>query len=228
MGRGKIVIRRIENATSRQVTFSKRRKGLLKKARELSILCDAEVGVIIFSSTGRLHEFSSSSMATIIERFRKLREVHNQLLNPASEVKFWEMEAVILRQQLHLLQESHRQIMGQELSGLDVNALHDLENKLETSLKTVRGKKDKTLLDEIKELNRKENVMHAENIELYKKVHLARQEHDDLLRKIYRTKDVNNEASKNNRVPASVGSSCDLQTSMTLQLSQPQATKQHK
>jgi len=60
MGRGKIVIRRIDNSTSRQVTFSKRRTGLLKKARELSILCDAEVGVIIFSSTSRLHEFSST------------------------------------------------------------------------------------------------------------------------------------------------------------------------
>jgi len=60
MGRGKIVIRRIDNLTSRQVSFSKRRNGLLKKAKELSILCDAEVGLIIFSSTGRLYEFSST------------------------------------------------------------------------------------------------------------------------------------------------------------------------
>jgi MADS-box transcription factor, plant len=60
MGRGKIVIRRIDNLTSRQVTFSKRRNGLLKKAKELSILCDAEVGLIVFSSTGRLYEFCST------------------------------------------------------------------------------------------------------------------------------------------------------------------------
>ncbi|KAF7817058.1 MADS-box transcription factor [Senna tora] len=60
MGRGKIVIRRIDNSTSRQVTFSKRRNGLLKKAKELAILCDAEVGVMIFSSTGKLYDFSSS------------------------------------------------------------------------------------------------------------------------------------------------------------------------
>ncbi|RZC82210.1 hypothetical protein C5167_045000 [Papaver somniferum] len=64
MGRGKIVIRRIDNTTSRQVTFSKRRNGLLKKARELSILCDAEVGLMIFSSTGKLYEFSSTNMLT--------------------------------------------------------------------------------------------------------------------------------------------------------------------
>ncbi|KAH0977151.1 hypothetical protein GBA52_026870 [Prunus armeniaca] len=64
MGRGKIVIRRIDNSTSRQVTFSKRRNGLLKKAKELSILCDAEVGLIIFSSTGRLYDYASTSMGS--------------------------------------------------------------------------------------------------------------------------------------------------------------------
>jgi hypothetical protein len=60
MVRGKIQMKKIENATSRQVTFSKRRNGLLKKAFELSVLCEAEVAVIIFSQKGRLHEFSSS------------------------------------------------------------------------------------------------------------------------------------------------------------------------
>ncbi|KAK3009279.1 hypothetical protein RJ639_014322 [Escallonia herrerae] len=60
MGRGKIVIRRIDNSASRQVTFSKRRNGLLKKAKELSILCDAEVGLVIFSSTGKLYDYAST------------------------------------------------------------------------------------------------------------------------------------------------------------------------
>ena len=65
MGRGKIVIKRIEDSTSRQVTFSKRRNGLLKKARELSILCDAQVGVIVFSSTGKLYEYGSSKYVCV-------------------------------------------------------------------------------------------------------------------------------------------------------------------
>lgn len=59
MGRGKIEIKRIENATNRQVTFSKRRGGLLKKANELAVLCDARVGVVIFSSTGKMFEYCS-------------------------------------------------------------------------------------------------------------------------------------------------------------------------
>ncbi|WMV27176.1 hypothetical protein MTR67_020561 [Solanum verrucosum] len=69
MGRGKIVIRRIDNSTSRQVTFSKRRNGLLKKAKELAILCDAEAGVIIFSSTGKLYEYSNTSQGSRINHF---------------------------------------------------------------------------------------------------------------------------------------------------------------
>ena len=60
MVRGKTQMKRIENATSRQVTFSKRRNGLLKKAFELSVLCDAEVALIVFSTRGKLYEFSSS------------------------------------------------------------------------------------------------------------------------------------------------------------------------
>jgi len=60
MTRQKIPIKKIDNLTARQVTFSKRRRGLFKKALELSTLCDAEIGLIVFSSTGRLFEYSSS------------------------------------------------------------------------------------------------------------------------------------------------------------------------
>jgi MADS-box transcription factor len=60
MGRGRIEIKKIENTSSRQVTFSKRRGGLFKKANELAVLCDAQVAVIIFSQTGKLYEISST------------------------------------------------------------------------------------------------------------------------------------------------------------------------
>lgn len=61
LGRGKIEIKRIENTTNRQVTFCKRRNGLLKKAYELSVLCDAEVALIVFSNRGRLYEYSNNN-----------------------------------------------------------------------------------------------------------------------------------------------------------------------
>ncbi|XP_066379617.1 MADS-box transcription factor 14-like [Miscanthus floridulus] len=61
MRRGKVQLKRIENKINRQVTFSKRRSGLLKKAQEISVLCDAEVALIIFSTQGKLYEYSTDS-----------------------------------------------------------------------------------------------------------------------------------------------------------------------
>lgn len=61
MGRGKIEIKKIENPTNRQVTYSKRRLGLMKKAKELTVLCDAEVLIIMVSSTGKFAEYCSPS-----------------------------------------------------------------------------------------------------------------------------------------------------------------------
>uniref|UniRef100_A0A453GCZ7 MADS-box domain-containing protein n=1 Tax=Aegilops tauschii subsp. strangulata TaxID=200361 RepID=A0A453GCZ7_AEGTS len=58
--RGRVELRRIEDRTSRQVRFSKRRSGLFKKAFELSLLCDAEVALLVFSPAGKLYEYSSS------------------------------------------------------------------------------------------------------------------------------------------------------------------------
>lgn len=69
MGRVKVEIKKIENTSSRQVTFTKRRGGLLKKAKELAVLCDAEVGVIVFSGTGKLYEFASFGYVYVKERF---------------------------------------------------------------------------------------------------------------------------------------------------------------
>lgn len=60
MAREKIKIRKIDNITARQVTFSKRRRGIFKKAEELSVLCDADIALIIFSATGKLFDFSTS------------------------------------------------------------------------------------------------------------------------------------------------------------------------
>lgn len=84
MGRVKLQIKRIENTTNRQVTFSKRRNGLIKKAYELSVLCDVDVALIMFSPSGRVSLFSGNkSIEEILARYVNLPDhdrgrLHNQ------------------------------------------------------------------------------------------------------------------------------------------------------
>lgn len=59
MGRVKLEIKKIENPTNRQVTYSKRRNGLVKKAYELSVLCDIDLALIMFSPSGKLTQYSN-------------------------------------------------------------------------------------------------------------------------------------------------------------------------
>ncbi|XP_010518976.1 PREDICTED: agamous-like MADS-box protein AGL21 isoform X2 [Tarenaya hassleriana] len=184
MGRGKIVIQRIDNSASRQVTFSKRRKGLMKKAKELSILCDAEVALLIFSSTGKLHEFASTSVRSVIERYNSIKGEELQLLNPASAVKFWQREAAMLRQQVQSLHDSYRQLIGEELGHLSVKDLATLENQLEASLGSVRMKKEQMLSDRLQSLSEKGNLIYQENIELHKKLDQIGQENIELYNKV--------------------------------------------
>ncbi|KAF8024987.1 hypothetical protein BT93_F1979 [Corymbia citriodora subsp. variegata] len=108
MAREKIRIKKIDKLTARQVTFWKRR-GLMKKAQELSVLCDADVSLIIFSATGKLCDFSRS-----------------------------------------------RQIKGEDLEGLNVEELEQLEKKLE----------DERTWKEINKLQRKEPQLIKENKQL--------------------------------------------------------------
>ncbi|KAL6883743.1 hypothetical protein ACP4OV_011157 [Aristida adscensionis] len=69
LGRQKIVISLIKKEEARQVCFSKRRKGLFKKASELSIMCGAMVGAIFFSPFGRAFSFGHPSVEAVIKRF---------------------------------------------------------------------------------------------------------------------------------------------------------------
>ncbi|KAK1381060.1 hypothetical protein POM88_027804 [Heracleum sosnowskyi] len=82
MGRGKVQLKKIENKINRQVTFSKRRGGLVKKAHEISVLCDAEVALIVFSTKGKLFEYSSdlSDLVLHILFVEVAARVNNSLL----------------------------------------------------------------------------------------------------------------------------------------------------
>ncbi|CAK9217002.1 unnamed protein product [Sphagnum jensenii] len=168
MGRGKIEIKKIENPTSRQVTFSKRRGGLLKKAHELAVLCDAEVALIVFSSTGKLFEFASpSSMRDILDRYNKCPD---GVQTGGSNSDFLGREVVKLRQQVERLQSTQRHMLGEDLSALTVPDLLQLEQQLDIGSSRVQARKNQLLLEEIEDLQRKEHELQQANAELLQKL----------------------------------------------------------
>ncbi|PIN18520.1 hypothetical protein CDL12_08803 [Handroanthus impetiginosus] len=109
----------------------------------------------------------------------------------------------------------------EELSGLKVKDLQNLENQLEMSLRGVRVRKDQILIDEIQELSRKGNLIQQENMELYKKVNLIRQENMELYKKAYGTRDATR-AESNSFVANSSNIRDDPNAHVCLQLCQPQ------
>ncbi|XP_057464307.1 floral homeotic protein AGAMOUS-like isoform X2 [Actinidia eriantha] len=149
-GRGKIEIKRIENTTNRQVTFCKRRNGLLKKAYELSVLCDAEVALIVFSTRGRLYEYANNSVKGTIERYKKASSGSSNT-GSVSELnaQFYQQEAAKLRVQINNLQSSNSHMRGESLSSLSLRELKNLEGRLERGISRIRSKKNELLFAEI-------------------------------------------------------------------------------
>ncbi|NXH88514.1 MEF2B factor, partial [Edolisoma coerulescens] len=81
MGRKKIQISRILDQRNRQVTFTKRKFGLMKKAYELSVLCDCEIALIIFNSTNRLFQYASTDMDKVLLKYTEYSEPHESRTN---------------------------------------------------------------------------------------------------------------------------------------------------
>ncbi|CAH8337272.1 unnamed protein product [Eruca vesicaria subsp. sativa] len=164
MAREKIQIRKIDNATARQVTFSKRRRGLFKKAEELSVLCDADVALIIFSSTGKLFEFCSSSMKEVLERHNLQSKNLDKLDQPSLELQLVE-NSDHARLSKEIADKSHqlRQMRGEELQGLNIEELQQLEKALEAGLTRVIETKSEKIMNEISDLQRKGMQLMDEN-----------------------------------------------------------------
>ncbi|XP_039000714.1 MADS-box protein SVP-like [Hibiscus syriacus] len=164
MAREKIQIRKIDNSTARQVTFAKRRRGLFKKAEELAILCDADVALIIFASTGKLFEYASSSMKEILERHHLRSKNLEKLEQPCLELQLVEDSNQSMLT-MEIAEKSHqlRQMRGEELQGLSVEELQQLEKSLEVGLSRVMEKKGQRIMREISELQRKGIELIEEN-----------------------------------------------------------------
>nr|ALP44210.1 APETALA1-like protein [Vuralia turcica] len=172
MGRGRVQLKRIENKINRQVTFSKRRAGLLKKAHEISVLCDAEVALIVFSNKGKLFEYATDScMEKILERHERYAYAERQMEANDSETQGnWTVEYTRLKARIDLLERNHRHYMGADLGSMSLKELQSLEQQLDTALKTIRTRRNQLMYESISELHKKEKVIQEQNNMLAKKI----------------------------------------------------------
>ncbi|XP_027356129.1 agamous-like MADS-box protein AGL15 [Abrus precatorius] len=170
MGRGKIEIKRIENANSRQVTFSKRRTGLLKKAQELAILCDAEVAVIIFSNTGKMFEFSSSSMKRTLARYNKCTDSSEAAVVEYKTEKEDSKMVEILKDEVAKLEAKQLRLLGKDLTGLGLKELQHLEQQLNEGLLSVKERKEELLMEQLEQSRVQEQRALLENETLRRQV----------------------------------------------------------
>ncbi|KAK7330268.1 hypothetical protein VNO77_24457 [Canavalia gladiata] len=187
MGRGRVELKRIENKINRQVTFSKRRSGLLKKAHEISVLCDAEVALIVFSTKGKLFEYSSDPcMERIIERYERYSYAERQLVaNDQTPNENWVLDHAKLKARMDVLQRNQSNFMGEELDSLSVKELQSLEQQLDSALKRIRSRKNQVMHESISELQKKDKALQEHNNLLAKKIKekekaLAQQEQREL------------------------------------------------
>ncbi|XP_019192450.1 PREDICTED: MADS-box protein AGL42-like isoform X1 [Ipomoea nil] len=172
MVRGKVEMKRIENATSRQVSFSKRRVGLRKKAYELSVLCDVEVALIIFSQKGKLYEFSSSNIRQIIQRYHeRSKEARSNNNNDSGQYReHLKHETILMEKKIELLEVSQRKLLGQGLESCSMRELNEIDCQLEKSLKHIRTRKAQVYKEQIESLKAKHIHLLQENAILLDKV----------------------------------------------------------
>ncbi|XP_062195709.1 MADS-box transcription factor 3-like isoform X2 [Phragmites australis] len=170
-GRGKIEIKRIENTTNRQVTFCKRRNGLLKKAYELSVLCDAEIALIVFSSRGRLYEYANNSVKATIERYKKASSDSSNSGTVAEvNAQYYQQESAKLRQTISSLQNSNRTLVGDAINTTSLRDLKQLEGRLEKGIAKIRARKNELLDAEVEYMLKREMDLQSDNMYLRNKV----------------------------------------------------------
>nr|AEA76417.1 putative GLO1 [Catharanthus roseus] len=160
MGRGKIEIKRIENSSNRQVTYSKRRNGIMKKAKEITVLCDAKVSLIIFGTSGKMHEYISPStnLIDMLDAYQK-----------ATGKKLWDAKHENLSNEIDRVKKENdsmqielRHLKGEDITSLNHKELMVLEDALENGISSIRDRQS-----EIVKIARKNGqILEEENKQL--------------------------------------------------------------
>nr|CAL36573.1 deficiens H7 homologue [Misopates orontium] len=171
MGRGKVELKRIENPTNRQVTFSKRRNGLLKKAFELSVLCDAEVAVLIFSPSGKAYQYASHDTHRTIARYKSEVGLAKPGDQGITSMEVWRNEIDDLKRTVDALEARDMHFSGENLSGLGMKDLKQLERQIRIGVERIRSKKRRIITEHITYLKKRHKDLQEENNNLQKRLH---------------------------------------------------------
>ncbi|KAJ4787518.1 MADS transcription factor [Rhynchospora pubera] len=163
MGRGKIEIKRIENPTQRQGTFYKRRDGLFKKARELSVLCDVELLLLLFSSSGKIYEYHAPSVHSVKE-FVQRYEAATQTTILRDHCKEINSERAKMEKSCEQMEKEIRIMTVDETENYTVLSLEALERNLEAAMERVRKEMEHKIN---REINYLENVVRERQEEGY-------------------------------------------------------------
>ncbi|XP_010444482.1 PREDICTED: protein MADS AFFECTING FLOWERING 5-like [Camelina sativa] len=157
MGRRRVEIKRIEDKNSRQVTFCKRRNGLMEKARQLSVLCGSSVALFIVSSTGKLYSFSSGdSMAKILSHYETKNVDDRRTLDLVEKTP----DYLSNEELLEIVQCKLEEAKGDNVS---VESLISIEEQFKKALSVTRARKTKLMMELVKTLQDKEKLLKEEN-----------------------------------------------------------------
>ncbi|KAL5773704.1 hypothetical protein ACOSQ2_013628 [Xanthoceras sorbifolium] len=158
-GKQAIDIKKIENEKERMITFSKRKSGIYKKASELATLTGAQVGVLVFSQSGKPYSFGHPSIEAISNRFLGVNQPVNDnthsLVEAHKQVRIAELNQYqndLVRQ---LAAEKEREKMLKEMTkgkntqgwwdapidDLTVEELHQMDEAFEEMSKTLHNQK---------------------------------------------------------------------------------------
>ncbi|XP_037497292.1 agamous-like MADS-box protein AGL104 [Jatropha curcas] len=174
MGRSKIILKKIENPTYRHITFAKRKSGIIKKAYELSTLCDIEIALIVFSPAGKLFLYEGKKrLEEIIQHYFDLPDNRRQRLHNEELIKRiahqMSLETsifhhLVMAGRCHVTSGSQMQVIQNEIQ-IFTSELEDVEKQISQFLKSPSS------IETVTEAERQENTL----IETLKHVQIRKQ-----------------------------------------------------
>ncbi|EOY10299.1 hypothetical protein QUC31_010079 [Theobroma cacao] len=148
MTRNTVKISYITKDSARKATFKKRKKGLLKKASELSTLCGIDASVIIYSPYNTQPEVwpSPTEAERVLSKFKKMPKM-DQSMEMMSQESFLKRRIELANKQLKKQCRDNREeeitqvmfqcLAGQGLENLNMMDLNDLGWLLEQNMKDI-------------------------------------------------------------------------------------------